>query len=372
MDVFVLAGEPSGDVHGAKLIEALLKKNPRLKIGAVAGPRMRKLPIECVAEMESLQTMGFVDVAVALPRIARFFFRVRKEILARQPKVFVGIDYADFNLRMHRSLKKQGFSGKCVQYICPTVWAWRKGRIGFMERWVDELLTILPFEVDCFRETKLPAHYVGHPLVEAVGKFVADVEFRARHHILPEQKVLALFPGSREHEIRKNLPLMLQAANRLQQQDARVRVVISSPQGKQLVPDVLHVSETYDLMHQAHLALAKSGTVALELALHKVPTVVQYAIKPWDLFLAQKVFRIALDHYSLPNLLLQETVFPELYGPNLTEESLCGAAKELWFDEKQRDECKVGCERLWEVLGKKVTSEVAAEKVLRTFLTKTG
>jgi len=366
MDIFVLAGEPSGDVHGAKLIEALLQKNPSLKIGAVAGPRMRQFPIECVAEMETLQVMGFIDVALALPRIARFFFALRKKILELKPNVFVGVDYADFNLRMHRSLKKNGFQGKCVHYICPSVWAWRKSRVQFMEQWIDRLLTILPFEPDCFQGTKLPAYYVGHPLTEAVSQFTPDAEFRSRHDITSDQKVLALFPGSREHEVKRNLPFMLRTATTLQQQDPTLRVVISSPRNQQFVPDILHVSQNYDLMHNAHMALAKSGTVNLELALHKVPTVVQYVIKPWDLFLAQKVFRISLPHYSLPNLLLQETVFPELYGPHLTAESLTKEAEGLWFDEEKRKVCTAGCAKLWDVLGKQDASRLAAEHILGT------
>ncbi|HEY4255436.1 MAG TPA: lipid-A-disaccharide synthase [Chlamydiales bacterium] len=376
MDLVVSAGEPSGDLQGAALIKALLKINPDLKIGAVAGPRMRELPITCLESMENLQVMGFVDVALALPTILQRFYALRQNILSLNPKAFVAIDYPGFHLRMHRSLKKKGFSGQCIHYVCPTVWAWRKGRIGFMEKYLDQLLAILPFEPACFQGTKLAVEYVGHPLTEAVEQFQPDASFRSSYGIREQEKVLALFPGSRPQEITRNLPLMLEVAKRLQAVDSRLRLAISLSSEKQaelvyslvgsrealFIPTV----ETYDLMHVAHLALAKSGTVTLELALHKTPTIVQYAIKPLDRFIAQKIFRISLPYYSLPNIVLQEEVFSELFGPKLTEEALFAAAKDLWFDETKRAACKARCNAVWDKLGTGAASKLAAERVIKS------
>lgn len=368
IDLFLLAGEPSGDLQGAHLIEQLLKRNPQLKIAGVAGPRMRAFPIQCVEPMENLQVMGFIDVFLALPKLIRLFFSIRKKILHLNPQAFVGIDYPGFNLRMHASLKKKSFPGKLIHYICPTVWAWGKNRIPKMANTLDLLLTLLPFEPACFANTRLHAEYVGHPLTEVIRRFEPDPTFKSRFGLLSQEKILALFPGSREKEVQRNLPLMLATAEKLKKEDPTLRIVLCSPRlpaaaqnGLKIVP----FTENYNLMRHCHLALAKSGTVVLELALHKTPTVVPYAIKPLDVFLATKIFNIHLPFYSIANLILQESVFPELFGPQLTENSLYTHSRELWFDEQKREICIGLCEKLWSVLGDQPASLIAADRILR-------
>lgn len=351
-DLFILACEPSGDVHGAALIEELLAQNPSLQIHAVAGPRMRQFPIQCVLPMEQLCVMGFTDIVPALPRIGKAFFHLRREILACNPKAVVTIDYPGFNLRLQRSLSKL-YTGKQIHYICPTVWAWGKKRIQLMARNLDLGLAILPFEPACFAKTPLKIEYVGHPLTKAVRNHPLNSRFRESFAFSPSDKILALFPGSRQKEVERNLPLMLDIAAELEKLDPTLEIVISSPQ-----------INTYDLMQNAHLALAKSGTVALELALHKTPTVVQFAIKPFDVFLATKLFKINLPFYSLPNLIAQTTIFPELFGPNLTFETLLQQAKTLWFDEEKRAQTQKSCDQLWEILGTQDASLNAADKIL--------
>jgi lipid-A-disaccharide synthase len=357
-DLFILAGEPSGDLHGAALIKQLLHLNPALKIHAVAGPRMREYPIHSIEKMENLTVMGFIDIIAALPKIARTFFALRHKILELSPKAVITIDYPGFNLRLHRSLSRKKYPGKQIHYICPTVWAWGKKRIELMARNLDLGLAILPFEPACFAKTPLKMQYVGHPLTKAIANHKSNPLFRSKYGFLPSDKILALFPGSRQKEIEQNLPLMLKAASLLQTEDPSLRLAISGSQ--------IPLNDTYDLMQNAHLALAKSGTVILELALHKTPTVVQYAIKPLDVFLATKVFKINLPYYSLANLILQEEAFPELFGPNLTDKSLQRVAKNLWFDEEKRTASKKSCEKLWGVLGSEDARLNAAHKILET------
>lgn len=369
-DLFLLAGEPSADLQGALLIEQLLDLHPTLRISAVAGPRMRKFPIHCVEPMESLQVMGFVDVALALPKIARLFYSIRQKILDLAPKAFVGIDYPGFNLRMHRSLNRKKYSGKLIHYVCPTVWAWGKKRIPLMARNLDLLLTILPFEPPLFAKTPLQAEYVGHPLTQKISQFQPSSDFRKRFNLSATDKILALFPGSRKQEVERNLPLMLKAASYLQTKDPNLRVVISAAHEKTLSFQTNHLTifeaDSYNLMQNAHLALAKSGTVVLELALHRVPTVVQYAIKPLDVFLATKIFKINLPFYSIANLILQKEAFPELFGPQLTEESLSSQVESLWFDEEKRSICISACNELWSHLGNEPASRNAAGQILQT------
>ena len=281
----------------------------------------------------------------------RLFFSLREKILHLNPSSFIGIDYPGFNLRMHHSLKKKGFRGKLIHYICPTVWAWGKKRIPKMEDSLDLLLTILPFEPNCFN--KLNVQYVGHPLTEPIANFRPDPTFRDRFGFKKTDKILALFPGSRKVEIERNLPLMQLSAQTILDPD--LRIVLS----QDLPPE-----ENYNLMHNAHLALAKSGTVCLELALHKTPTIIQYAIKPLDLFLATKIFKINLPHYSLPNLILQKEVFPELFGPRLSRDALQAHTHALWFDEEKRKQMKQESSKLWNLLGKRSASRTAATQIL--------
>lgn len=361
VDLFILAGEPSADLHGEKLIQELLKKNPDLKIAAVSGPRMRKLPIKTVFDMENLQVMGFIDVLKALPKIIKHFFTIKKLILKENPKVALFIDYAEFNLRLEKGLKKKGFRGKLIHYISPSVWAWRKKRMFTMEKSLDLLLTILPFEKKCFENTSLKVAYVGHPLASSIPKPLEE----------KREKILALFPGSRLAEIKNNLPLQLEVARKLKKEDPSLKVAVSiSDERKRSLIETLAngenllyypPEENYALMKKAHLALATSGTVILELALHETPTVVTFFIGAVDLFIARRLFKINLPYYSLPNLIREKEVFPELFGPNLTASALLSQARKLTYDDKAREKCIEECRMIRKILLTANASEKAAQ-----------
>lgn len=358
IDLFVATGEMSGDLHGARLIEELLTLRPDLKIGAVAGPKMRKLPIREFFPMENLRVMGFIDVLLALPNIIRQFIAIRNKILELSPKAVVLIDYPGFHLRMERSLRKKGYQGKLIHYICPTVWAWGKKRIPLMAKNLDLLLTLFPFEKECFADTKLPVQYVGHPLAQAVAQFKPSGKFQG--------KILGLFPGSRKTEIDRNLPLQLQVARRLRELDPSLQIAISKTQFELNVPDamIVELEDHYEMMRSCHLAIATSGTVTLELALHGTPTVVNFAIKPLDLFLAQKIFKINLPFYCMANIVVNKAVFPELFGPNLTEQNLYFWAHTLWTSEAARKKCIDGCAEVRDSLGEKKAAHEAAVAIL--------
>jgi lipid-A-disaccharide synthase len=358
LDLFIAAGELSGDVHGANLIEALLQLNPELKIGAVAGPKMRKLPIQTLFRMEDLKVMGFTDVIKAFPKLIRMFFSIRNQILKLNPKGVIFIDYPGLHLRLERSLRKKGFQGKLIHFICPTVWAWGKKRIPIMAENLDLLLTIFPFEKECFSHTKLKVEYVGHPLTLPIHEFHPQNKFSG--------KILAIFPGSRKAEIEKNLPLELQVARKLKAIDPSLQIAISKTQYEIDAPDAIVVEpeDHYELMRSCHLAIATSGTVALELALHKTPTVVCFAIDKRDIFIAQKIFKIHLPFYAMPNIIAETQVFPELFGPHFTEDNLFFFAQKFLNDESARKACLRECERVQKILGTAAASERAASLIL--------
>jgi lipid-A-disaccharide synthase len=209
-DLFVFAGEKSGDLHGGHLLRELFSIRPDARVCGVGGPSMREAGLSCMLPMEKFQVMGFVDVFIALPRLMRQFFAVKNYILRTQPPAVLLIDYPGFNLRLAASLRKAGFKGRICHYICPSVWAWGKKRIPQMANTLDMLFSILPFEKSYFSETSLPVHYVGHPLVAAVSNYR-----RRPLDDFSDGKVLALFPGSRRKELERNLFVQLSAAKKL-------------------------------------------------------------------------------------------------------------------------------------------------------------
>lgn len=312
-DLFVFAGEMSGDLHGHDLLQSM----PKLSVSAVAGPKMRTLEhVECVIEMEQFQVMGFTDILGALPRLYRLYRRVKHIILQKNPQVVVLIDYAEFNLHLAKGLRKAGFNGKIIQYICPTVWAWRKNRIPLMEKNLDALLTLFPFEPKYFKH--LDAKFVGHPLS------------KKRRFTPPNGHFLSLFPGSRTTEIKRNLPMQYRVAKQ-----TGMEIAVSSahpkfePLIKELAPSAAFYPDKDFLISQTKCALATSGTICLELALNLIPTVCNFAIKPLDLFIATKIFKIHLPHYCIVNIIAGKTLFPEYYGPNMTETLLLDGLKKL-------------------------------------------
>lgn len=372
-DVYFIAGEKSGDLHAEHLIEALKTLQPQLELKGVAGPRMRLCGVNGIIPMEELQVMGFSNVFFSLPKIIKNFHLVAREILELKPKAVVTIDYPGFNLRLARYLKRKGFEGKCIHFICPSVWAWGKKRIPFMAKYLDLLLTILPFEKALFANTHLKTLYVGHPLIERLKK----------HSYQPlslpsDRSIISLFPGSRKKEIESHLLLYLQVAKALLKEDPNLYFALSVSDEKfrpfilsllkktgwenssclQLIPS--HLS--YELMKASSFAIAKSGTVTLELALHHVPTVVTYAIRWIDVFIARDLLRIRLLYYCLVNIIANQEIFPELFGPHLHFDSLYQQAKGLLKEEK-RKKIETACEILTQQMGNQCTSHEAAQAI---------
>jgi len=321
LDLFIVAGELSGDLHGAELLREWKRLRPIARVMGVGGPLMRKEGLHTIFQMEELQVMGFSAVIKSLPKLYRLYRKLIRSILEENPKQVLLIDYAEFNMLLAKGLRKRGFKGKISQYVCPSVWAWRKGRIKTLEKHFDEIFCHLPFEPACF--SKIPAIYVGHPLEKAIPHIETK---RESDHI-------GIFPGSRTKEIEGNLALQFKVAKELGKQ---ISIVVAHEKLRPLIESLVDTTahlikreESYPLMRKISMAIATSGTVTLELGLHGVPTVVTYAISPVDQFLATRIFKIDLEHYSLANLVAGTELFPELYGSNLTEKNLKDACKTL-------------------------------------------
>lgn len=339
---YLVAGEKSGDMHGGKLMRAIKELSPHAEFKGFGGKTMQEEGLKAVIPYDGLQVMGFTDVFLALPRIIPLFYTLAKSILQDNPDRVIFIDYPGFNIRLAKYLRKKGYKGKLVHYIAPTVWAWGKGRIQTMGKTLDLLLTIFPFEPRYFEKTGLKTVFVGNPLMEDLPPLTENT-----------QKTLSLFPGSRQKEIERNLPLQLEAAKLFLKDhpDWNLQVSINDKQTPySVIQDI----------PQNGICLAKSGTVTLELALRGCPTVVQYQLTKLNYFLAKYIFRIALPHYALPNILLNETIFPEFYQVHIDPKELADA---LTIQAKNQALIHKKAENLRTLLTKKNASREAAKEI---------
>lgn len=362
------------------VLKEIRKKRPHLQICGVGGNEMSPYLDNILFRTEELSVMGFVDVLLIFPRILKRFFFLRKQLLTLNPKVLVFIDYAEFNLLMERSLRKQGYKGKIIHYISPSVWAWRKKRTETLAKNVDHLLTIFPFEKSCYTHTSLPVTYVGNPLVNAFSEITRDSFSRQEQSCGKMGSLhIGLFPGSRRKEIEKNLPFLLKTATSLLEKEKNVHFTLSiaSDVMGDLINDYLQklpqeIRKTISLIPPTQekgyfstldLAIATSGTITLELALYQVPTIVIFAIGFLDLIILRDILSIRLPHYCIVNIIAGKEIFCELYGPNLTQQRLESTVFSFVKNPHKRDALVGECKKVKEILGNRHAPEEACEVI---------
>lgn len=375
MNFFIYAGEASADLHGAQLACAIRQIVPDTQLEGVAGPAMRNQNIASFMPMEKFQVMGFSDVLKVLPRLCQQFYQIRNHILKKKPHAVILIDSPDFNLRMAHALRKKNYTGKLIQYVSPSVWAWKKNRITSMARNLDLLLTIYPFEPSYFAKSGLPTYFIGNPVVEYVGSYIYQNDWKKQLNI-PDKPYIALFPGSRPSEVKRNLPILLKSATLVQNRFPETAFVISCahPNLKPIIASLSHTLShpiylvpkqfSYELMRDARIALAKSGTVTLELACHHCPTVVNYELSFLNKFLAKYIFRLNLPYYCIVNILGEKMIFPELIHEQNNPEAIARAAISLFEDSEPRKLCIHDCETIKKLLYVPHSSQLAAQKIL--------
>ena len=316
MKYYLIAGEASGDLHGANLLRALRVQDPDAQFRFWGGDLMAAVGGAPVRHIRDLAIMGFVEVVAHLGTVLGNIRFCKQDILAFQPDVVVGIDYPGFNLKIEAWAHKQGF--KTVHYISPNLWAWKKGRIKGMRKNLDRLCYILPFEQRFFAENDMPqALYVGHPLLDAVKDNLFESAFGGK------RPVIALLPGSRRQELKKNLPLMVQLA--AQHPEYRFIVAGMSLIGPEFYNKIINSSlithhsslevvydQNYPLLASAYAAVVCSGTATLETALFNVPQVVCYRANPLSVAIARLIVSKRIRYISLVNLIADDTIVTEL------------------------------------------------------------
>lgn len=359
MKYYLIAGEASGDLHASRLMHALRERDPEAEFRFFGGDQMSAVGGTCVKHYRELAYMGVIPVLLHLPAILRNMRLCRRDIVAWQPHVVILVDYPGFNLKIARFLKSHT-QIPVYYYIAPKLWAWKEYRIKNIRRDVDELFSILPFEVDFFeRKHHYPIHYVGNPTADEVREWQS-----AHSPSVTREPLVALLCGSRRQEITKNLPAMLEASEGL---PGYRRVVAGAPgiepqfyaplvQGHDV--DVVF-GETYSLLSRAHVALVTSGTATLETALFGVPQVVCYAMSmPWLMkFIRPLLLRVPF--VSLVNLIAAREVVPELIADGFSVERLRSELRRLLGGEA-RDAMLRGYDDVRRALGDRTAPAEAA------------
>lgn len=381
--VFILVGEASGDLHGGHLAAKL--KGSDVAVEGVAGPHMRREGVSGPLAMEDFEVMGFTDVLKALPRLYRQFQLLCNHILKEQPDAVIFIDYPGFNLRLSKALRKKGFKGKLIHYISPSVWAWGKKRTHYMAQYLDLLLTIYPFEAAYFSHTPLPVEYVGNPLCNYIDSYIYDAEWKNELGLKENASIVGIFPGSRAEEIHRNLPMIIQTALQFlvkhpttvfaiscttPHAEVKIRKTIQEIAPAEYHDNFVFVPKkwTYELMQSCRCAIAKSGTVTLELALHDIPTAVVYKLTRLNKFIAQYILQLKLPYYCIVNILGDEEIFPELIAKDASVESLNSILENLYSNDIYRKQKIQACHILHKRLSYGNASSQAAEAILRTLL----
>ena len=284
MKYYIIAGEASGDLHGSNLIKAMKRKDPKSEFRFWGGDLMADAVGEKpVKHYKDLAFMGFLEVAMNLKTILGNIKFCKKDIENFRPDILILIDYPGFNLRIAEFAKSLGI--KVVYYISPQLWAWKEGRVEIIKKYVDEMLVILPFEKDFYRKHSVEAHFVGHPLLDAISDFESiDCELFKSENNLNEKEIIALLPGSRKQEVEKMLEIMLSVRGYFTDYQFVIAGAPSLERDfyEKFVDENVHFvsNRTYDLLRCSKAALVTSGTATLETALLNVPEVVCYRGKP--------------------------------------------------------------------------------------------
>ncbi len=376
--IYLIAGEPSGDVLGARLMAALKQATGgQVQFAGIGGDRMIAEGLDSLFPMEELTLFGLAELLPKLPALIRRIGQTADDTLERRPDAVVTIDAPDFCFRVLKKVRRADPSIKLIHYVAPTVWAWRPGRAQKIARFLDHLLVLLPFEPPYFEAVGLPATFVGHSIVEAGVERGEGAAFRVRHGIATDTPLLCVLPGSRRSEIKVLLPDFAATLSILKDRHPGLQVVVPTL-GKVAapvraaaaawpVPAIVVEGDDakYDAMAACDAALAASGTVALELALARLPSVIAYRIHPLTYRLYRRLIRV--KYANLVNIMLDRMLVPERLQDECTPDRLADAVTTLLTDPAARRAQMEGVAQVAQWLGQggdKTPSQRAAAAVL--------
>ncbi len=376
--VVVITGEASGEAHATRMIEALKQKAPELEISGIGGDAMQAAGVELIANFSELAVMGLVEVLKRYGDIKKIFNKVVDHLKQQKPDLLVLVDYPGFNLKLAKQAKKLGIP--VLYYISPKVWAWRKGRVKTIKRYVDHMAVLFPFEVPIYQEKGVSVNCVGHPLVDAVKSDYTQEQAKQYFGLDPEQRVLGLYPGSRRSEVEVLLPLMLQAAERIHKRHIDMKIVLPLAPGlsKEILMPMLEQTKLpiklvegdfYRLTKACDAIVAASGTVTLEIALLGVPHFLVYKVAPLSYNILKRLVKI--PYVGLCNIVTNENLIQEILQDDVTVERLDTELTTLLTSVKSKPTARINQQKVLDALGPAGGADNAAEQVL-TMLANNG
>lgn len=367
--ILIVAGENSGDKHGANLVRHFKRIQPSFSFFGIGGDNMAEQGVSLIYPMEALAVVGFFEILVHIPRIKKIFRQIKKDTIGKRPVAAVLIDSPDFNLRLAKHLKK--LSIPVLYYVSPTVWAWRKKRLNTIRDTVDKMLLIFPFEKKIYDEYGIPASYIGHPLKERVKVNSTKNEFFQRYRLNPEKKLICILPGSRKSELKYHMPVLSRAVPKLAQDfDSQFILPLAKNLTEGFVMSYLEGSATpvqilskdgYEAIAYSDIALSSCGTANLEAALLGTPVVSFYRISPLTYRFGINLMKI--KHFSIVNILAGKKIVPELIQRNFTVQNILNETRKILSSGRVRSEIKAEYDKISLSLGEKIASENASREL---------
>ena len=345
--ILISAGEASGEMYGAQLIEALRRRDPKLEFFGVGGQRMRAAGCDTVIDAKDLAVVGITEILSHLPKIWGLFQHLIEEADRRRPDLAVVIDSPAFNWRVARQMKKRGIP--VVYFVAPQFWAWRQGRVKLIRKYVDKALVIFPFEEKFYRDRGVDATFVGHPLAELPVPAASRTEFAALYALDAAKPWITLMPGSRRKEVSMILPTLLEAARRLGSEFEFLLPVAPTLERAFLQPmlgagRITMVDEALPALHHSRAAIVASGTATVEAAMMSTSFVMVYRVTPLTYALGKP--RIKVPYFAMVNLIAGEKVVPELVQDDFTADRVVDEMRKILADGSARETMLAGLSRV--------------------------
>lgn len=362
--LMIIAGEISGDLHGASLVEELVKIDPSISISGIGGDKMQLAGMNLLYHIKDMAFLGFVEVIKHLPFIKKVQKGLIEFIKRNNIKNVVLIDYPGFNLNIAKKLRS--LNVKIIYYISPQIWAWGEGRIKKIKKLVDKMFVVFPFEEDMYRREGIDVEFVGHPLIERINsyKFLTKDELFEKLHLEPGKDILLLLPGSRNNEVEQIFSQSINAAIRIAEKYAMQIVVACSDNiSEELLEGLTDKRSfkiakgfTYDLMKHAKFGIIKSGTSTLEAGILSLPMIIVYKTSLITYLIGKSL--VKLDNIGMANILLEESAVPELIQHKVNEQDIYRTASSILSD----DERYHGIENKLGLIKEKLGAEGASKK----------
>ena len=364
LSFFVIAGEESGDIHGSKLITAMKKKYPNCQFVGHGGNKMAAQGVQILEHIDNLSMVGFSEVIKHLPYMKRVMTLTIKKITEINPARIILIDYPGFNLRLIKKISSFGIP--ITYFILPQVWAWKENRVRIIREFVDQSLSIFPFEPDWFKDRGVSVRYVGHPFSESSPPKISRRNFFKKHNLDPKNPILILLPGSRQQEVDRHWDILLETIKILRSGISNLQVIVGKAPSVTLSLGSENICIEHDskaALHFGSAAIIASGTATLEAAVENIPFIVCYRMSSFSWSLLQWLSKVS--YASMVNLIGKKEIVPEFLQKKMTPENLSKALFPLINEQTKRESMRNDFSQVIKMLGEPGVYDRLAKEILR-------